>query len=79
MNALFGSLRRAASVAVSRAPLAPMEALSSTSTLLRTTSATAASRSFSTSGSSSDDEGGKAFTASLFPGDGAFFVAAVLV
>jgi hypothetical protein len=74
MNALLGSLKRAASVAASRAPLASLEA----SAMLRTTAAaaaattTAASRSFSSS-SSSDDEGGKAFTASLFPGDGAFF------
>lgn len=71
MNALLGSLKRTASVAASRAPLASLEA----STMLRTmaaatTTTTAASRSFSSS--SSDDEGGKAFTASLFPGDGAF-------
>ena len=65
MNALFGGLKRAASVAASRAPLASMESSSWTPQLLRTTAAS--SRSFS----SSDEEGSKAFTASLFPGDGA--------
>ena len=77
MNALFGSLKRAASVASLRgAPLlaeasAGTSAEATTSTLLRTTAASL--RSFSASSSSSDDEGAKAFTASLFPGDGRFF------
>ena len=75
MNALFGSLKRAASVAASRAPLASMEASSSTTTSTFSRTTAVASRSFSAS--SSDDEAGKAFTASLFPGDGAFFLSGV--